>query len=193
MVNILVVNNYPERARIDRLAKAFESDKVKVDVVDWDAASPGNFNSHDAVVLSGSPVLFSDGGVESKFSGEIEAVKNASVPILGICFGHQLIGTAFGSKVINTGKQTQGYVGTESLAPDSLFNTLPKQFSVFESHYEVVTSPPVGFTLLAKSPTSPVAAFRKNSIYGIQFHPEVADDQNPDGRIVIRNFVHGLS
>lgn len=193
MANILVVNNYPERRRIDRLKSAFEHTNANVDVLDWDSVSVEKFNSHDGVVLSGSPVLFSDGGVETKFSEEVDAIKGASVPILGICFGHQLIGTAFGSNVINTGKQIQGFIETERVSEDSLFDALPKLISVYESHYEVVTAPPPGFTLLAKSPTSAIAAFRKDSIYGIQFHPEVNDDQNPDGRSIIDNFVRSLS
>jgi GMP synthase (glutamine-hydrolysing) len=193
LANILVVSNYPELARIDRLKKAFESAKANTSVIEWNSATPTKFNSYDGVVLSGSPALFSDGAVETKFSSEIQAIREARVPVLGICFGHQLIGKSFGSEVVNTGKQTQGYIEHETILDDPLFSSLPRKMSLYESHYEVVTSPPRAFTLLAKSPTSPVAAFKKGSMYGIQFHPEVNDDQNPDGRIVIRNFVESLN
>jgi GMP synthase (glutamine-hydrolysing) len=193
VVNVLVVSNYPELARSEGLKNALQSGEANVSVTNWDSISPSKFNSYDAVVLSGSPTLFSDGGVDSKYRNEIDALRGASVPVLGICFGHQLIGKAFGSEVVNTGKQTRRFVETEVLVDDPLFDGLPKFVSVYESHYEVVVSPPEGFTLLATSPTSPVAAYRKGSIYGIQFHPEVNDAQNPDGKTIIRNFVRSLN
>ncbi|MCQ9353195.1 type 1 glutamine amidotransferase [Corynebacterium sp. 153RC1] len=107
-----------------------------------------------------------------------EAVAS-DVPVLGICLGHQILGHAFGGTV-TTGHPTQGEEGAyevalnESGSSDPLFQGLDAQFTVAESHHDVVEILPPNATLLASSPTCPNQAFRIGSAVGVQFHPEVS-------------------
>ena len=81
MVDVLVVSNYPEIAKSERLKNALQSASANVSAINWDLASPSKFDSYDGVVLSGSPTLFSEGGADSKYSKEIDAIRGASVPV----------------------------------------------------------------------------------------------------------------
>ena len=87
------------------------------------------------------------------------------------------------------------FVETELLARDSLFEGLPRRALVLESHYEVVDRLPEGFSLLARSTTSAIAAMKhqKLPLYGLQFHPERSSRAKPDGNTLLSNFVKGLA
>ncbi len=194
MVKVLAVNNYPSIDRFDRLRDSLASNGAKVTSADWHEASASRFDEFDGVVLSGSPDMLSEQSVRAKFAKEIEAIVETRSPLLGVCFGLQLIGCAFGSKVVKNGPMIREYVDTEVLLPDELFAGLPRTIRVFESHEEVVQPLPRGFVLLARSKTSPIAAVRHSAraIRGLQFHPERNDADAPHGKTVLANFVKGL-
>ncbi len=191
MPRILAVNNYHTTSAFSELRQSLVSAGATVAEVGPAEASAKKFAENDAVVLSGSRAMLSEPETSRKFDKEESAVRDSAVPILGVCFGHQLIGQAFGSRVVRSARPTKRYVVTQVLAKDALFANLPMRISVFESHYENVDSVPPGFKLIAKSATSPVCAIKneKRSIYGIQFHPERNSRLNPDGRSVVANFV----
>ncbi len=154
-------------------------------------SSAAKFDEFDGVVLSGSPAMLSGAGSETPYLGEMDAISGSTVPILGICFGHQLMSMTYGSKVVMAPSPTKRFVSTEVLWKDRLFSGLPKRISVFESHHEVVESVPEGFVLLARSPTSPIAAMkhRERPLFGVQFHPERNTPEKPDGDVFVGNFV----
>lgn len=194
MRRVLAVNNYPSRDRVERLRASLTSNGADVTVAVPADCSPSRFNQYDGVVLSGSPEMLSERHVRDKYAQEIETIRRAEVSLLGICFGLQLIGCSFGSSVVKSGPMIREYVDTQVLRPDPLFSGLPSKIRVFESHEEVVRPLPKGFVLLAKSPTSPIAAVRHSSlpIVGLQFHPERNSSAAPHGDRVVANFVRNL-
>lgn len=105
------------------------------------------------------------------------AIKN-NIPILGICFGHQLLAHIMGSKVIND--KTQKEIGvfnvflTKAGEADFLFSRMPSNFLAQEGHEDSVKKLPKGAILLAKGEKCKIQAFRfKKYCYGVQFHPEL--------------------
>jgi GMP synthase (glutamine-hydrolysing) len=188
---ILLVDNYLASGKARELEESLASNGASVSVIGSSESTAGRFNDYDGVVLSGSPAMLSEKGSEDQFLDEMNAIKESRVPLLGICLGHQLMGRAYGSRVIKASQPTKKYVDTEVLVKDSLFSGLPERISVYESHYELVETVPKGFLLLARSPTSPIAAMRhrKLPLFGVQFHPERNTTGRPDGDTLIGNFV----
>lgn len=187
------MNNFPrpEAIWLVRLKEALRTNGAPVTVIPAEAASGSKFRRYDAVVLSGSFDMLSKESTPSKFAKEIEAVGDTDVPLLGVCFGHQLMAYAFGSEVVRSAGQTEKYVRAEVLREDPLFQGLSENPSFYESHYEEVRSLPRGFKLLSRSPSSPVNAMKRDSgpQYGVQFHPEKHSKLNPHGDALIANFL----
>lgn len=191
MTSVLVVNNYPARDRVIRLERCVEGNGTEVTSLDWSRATAGRFDSYDGVVLSGSPDMMTEAKTRKKFEKEAEAIRGSKVPLLGVCFGHQLIAEAFGSKVVRDGRRVLEMVKTSVIADDPLFDGLPKTLTLLESRHEVVSALPPGFSLLAKSERSAIATMKHfdRALYGVQFHPERYTAENPDGNRVVSNFV----
>lgn len=194
MVRVLAVNNYPTLERFERLRQCIEANGASVTSVDWDGLSHEMFDSFDGVVLSGSPDMMSEEKTKAKFRRESEAILESKVPVLGVCFGHQMMARAFGADVVKDGKHVLEMVETKVLASDPLFTGLPKSMMLLESRHEIVKALPGGFRLLARSATSEIASMKhgKRPLYGVQFHPERYTKENPDGNRVIGNFVRIL-
>ena len=194
MVRVLAVNNYPTSERFERLRQCVEVNGAEVTSVDWNVLSRGIFGSFDGVVLSGSPDMMSEEMTRAKFAGESKEILESNVPVLGVCFGHQMIARAFGADVVKDRRHVLEMVETKVLADDPLFEGLPKSMMLLESRHEVVKSLPEGFRLLATSATSEIASMKheKRPIYGVQFHPERHTKENPEGNAVVGNFVRIL-
>lgn len=99
-----------------------------------------------------------------------EAIE-ASIPVLGVCWGHQLIASAMGGVVEYQGRYEIGYRSIEIVAQDPLFEGMPREFIAFETHSDAVTELPADATRLAENDCT-VQSFRIGSAYGVQFHPE---------------------
>ena len=194
MVRVLVVNNYPGRERVEALERCLRGNGAEVVPAELEEVSPGRFDSYDAVALSGSPDMMTRPRTLSKFQPEVDAVLDSKAPILGVCFGHQLIAHAFGGGVVKDKRGVKEMVETTVLKEDPLFEGLPASLVLMESRYEVVKSLPDGFSLLARSATSKIAAMKHPSrlLYGVQFHPERFTKKHPDGDWVVGNFVRML-
>ena len=115
-------------------------------------------------------------------------------PVLGICYGMQLIGYLEGAEVKRAGRREYGRAEVTVTEPGVLFNGFDKgeEISAWMSHGDHVESPPPGFVAIASSNGNPLAAFRHRTkpIYGVQFHPEVA--HTPRGGEIISNFLFGV-
>ncbi len=194
MPSVLAVNNYPTRERFERLERCLRDNGARVTTVGWAEVSPTLFSSYDGVVLSGSPDMMSERKAQAKFSKEIGAIRDARVPTLGVCFGHQMMAYAFGAKVVKDARHVLRMVNTTVLEEDPLFEGLPRSLMLLESRQEVVKSIPEGFSLLAKSSTTKIAAMKHETLplYGVQFHPERYTRDHPDGNAVAGNFVRLL-
>ena len=139
-----------------------------------------------AVILSGGPSsVYADGAPRVD-----PDLFEAGVPVLGICYGFQAMAQALGGSVAQTG--TREYGGTHVDVPDAgvLLTGSPTEQSVWMSHGDAVHEAPDGFTVLATSPGSPVAAFehRERRLFGMQWHPEVK--HSPLGQTALENFLY---
>ena len=194
MVKVQVVNNYPSRERVVTLESCLRENGAEVLPVELEQVSGARFDSSDGVVLSGSPAMVSESKTISKFQREVDAVLDSEAPILGVCFGHQLLAHAFGATVVKDSRHVLEMVKTTVLQDDPLFDGLPRSLMLMESRYEIVKSLPDGFSLLARSATSRIATMKHPTrlLYGIQFHPERFTKEHPEGDKVVGNFVRML-
>jgi len=141
----------------------------------------------DALVLSGgAPDVASEAG---RMGNNGEYLDQAEYPILGICAGMQFMATHFGG---TTGPAARAEFGRTRLFVENdgdLFNGLPREFDVWESHNDEVKTVPKGFQVLARSDTCPVEAMRslERPLYALQFHPEVENTDH--GQDIFRNFL----
>jgi GMP synthase (glutamine-hydrolysing) len=141
------------------------------------------------IILSGGPnSVYADNAPRA----ERELLDVA--PVLGICYGMQLIGFIEGAEVKRAGRREYGRAEVTVTEPGVLFNGFEKgeAMSAWMSHGDHVESPPPNFVAIASSNGNPLAAFRHKSkpIYGVQFHPEVA--HTPRGGEIISNFLFGV-
>ncbi len=139
----------------------------------------------EALILSGSPRSVFDVDAPRPVS----EIYDLGVPILGICYGMQLLAERFGGAVGNVGKRSYGadtLVGREG----PLFAGLPDVLDVWMSHASSVQDLPPGWRAVARTSGNPHAAIASpdDRRIGVQFHPEVV--HTPDGRAVLSNFLN---
>jgi GMP synthase (glutamine-hydrolysing) len=137
------------------------------------------------IILSGGPA-----SVYAEDAYRIDpGVLDLGVPVLGICYGHQLVADTLGGAVANTGVAEYGKTALEVSTSSVLFRDLPAIQDVWMSHRDSVAEVPPGFTAVAATAGAPVAAFedRERRIFGVQFHPEVA--HTPRGMEVLERFL----
>ena len=137
---------------------------------------------HSAVVVTGSSAMVTDRAPWSERSAEwlVNAIEHGT-PVLGICYGHQLLAQALGGKVENNplGRQigTLDVALNDSAEHDQLFSGFPRVLHLPVSHRQSVTALPPGATLLAQSARDPNHAFSfGDNAWGVQFHPEFDAD-----------------
>lgn len=141
------------------------------------APLPASF-AYDGVVVTGSWAMVTDRAAWSEASAEYlrEAVSR-DVPVLGVCYGHQLLAHAFGGLVgYNPAGRNAGSVRvelTEAAATDPLFRDFLSPLTLQVSHSQSVLDPPAEAVLLARCERDPCHAFRLGECaWGVQFHPE---------------------
>ncbi len=140
------------------------------------------------LILSGGPA-----SVYAEDAYEIDpAIFDLDVPILGICYGHQLLAHHLGGRVARTGSAEYGKTELNVLDGSGLFAELPEKQDVWMSHGDAVVEAPPGFRVVASTAGSPVAAMehRERRHYGVQFHPEVG--HTPRGTEIIKRFLFDM-
>lgn len=137
--------------------------------------SGGPASIHQPAALSCDPEIFTSG-----------------IPILGICYGMQLMANMLGGEVQRGEKAEYGKTELQVLDLSDLFSGLNPRLICWMSHTDLVTQVPPGFQITARTENAPVAAIsdRKRKLFGVQFHPEVV--HTPWGIEVIRNFLYQL-
>jgi GMP synthase (glutamine-hydrolysing) len=120
------------------------------------------------------------------------AIFDLGVPILGICYGIQLMGKLLGGRVAKGERREYGHGTLRIRKASPLFAGLPKQLRVWNSHGDKVIRLPAGFAAVGETENSPFAAIedRRRHFYGIQFHPEVFHTER--GERVLHNFLVGV-
>ncbi|MBW3649949.1 MAG: glutamine-hydrolyzing GMP synthase [Actinobacteria bacterium] len=121
------------------------------------------------------------------------AVYEARVPVLGICYGAQLVAQQLGGEVARTGRGEYGRTAMEVTDSSILFAELPSTQDVWMSHFDSITRAPDGFRVTAATAEAPVAALENldRGIFGVQFHPEVM--HTPRGQEVLKNFLYDVA
>ncbi len=150
---------------------------------EMESQDPGMF------VLSGGP-----SSVYEKDAPKIpNFIFNFSVPILGICYGLQIIIDKFGGVVGKSKKREFGHSILKIDADDPIFKGIPNRIRVWMSHSDRVEKLPYGFRSIARTENSPFAVVRDESgkIYGVQFHPEVAHTEH--GTKILENFARNVA
>ncbi|HEY5192957.1 MAG TPA: glutamine-hydrolyzing GMP synthase [Solirubrobacteraceae bacterium] len=137
------------------------------------------------IILSGGPASVYAPGAPHLERGLLEL----GVPVLGICYGMQLLVHELGGRVEQAEVGEFGRSELTVTEPGVLLAGMPKEQTCWMSHRDTVFEPPAGFTALASSTSSPVAAVEdpKRGIYGIQFHPEVV--HTPYGQEILTRFL----
>ena len=138
------------------------------------------------IILSGGPNSVYGENVPSADPALLDVA-----PLLGICYGMQLIALLEGGGVSRAGRREYGRADFEITKPDKLFSGFESGecITVWASHGDHVEQPPAGYEILARSTNAPVGAFRHRTkpIFGVQFHPEV--QHTPRGSDIIANFL----
>ena len=143
------------------------------------------------IILSGGPKSVYEAGAPAI----AEELFELGVPVLGLCYGMQLMSRHFGGEVIPAGKREYGHAELMSMgSPGPLFDGffVDGASPVWMSHGDHVETMPQGFEVVAKTDNAPVCAIQdvKRNLYGVQFHPEV--NHTPRGELLINTFVRKI-
>ncbi|MBX3029976.1 MAG: glutamine-hydrolyzing GMP synthase [Chloroflexi bacterium] len=141
------------------------------------------------IILSGGPNSVYDAGAPRPDP----AIWSGRIPVLGICYGAQLMARELGGDVLPADRREYGPASVTITAEDPLFGGLEREQPVWMSHGDSITRLPEGFRPIAQTDSTPYAGLvdERRRLHGIQFHPEVV--HTPRGRDVIRNFVLGIA
>ncbi|MCJ7459813.1 MAG: glutamine-hydrolyzing GMP synthase [candidate division Zixibacteria bacterium] len=171
------------------IARRVRESKVYCEILPFNA-NPDSFNDKNlkGIILSGGPSsVFDEGAPVCDIK-----VFELNVPILGICYGLQLLAYLFGGKVEKSKSREYGKAIIRIEEHKDLFKGFKKKLQVWMSHGDFVSKLPKGYRKLASSENIPFAAVKnpKKKIFGVQFHPEVAHTQN--GIRIIQNFLYDI-
>ena len=142
------------------------------------------------IILSGGPLT-----VTSKKTAKLDtSILNLKIPVLGICYGHQILSKNLGGEVKSSKKREFGRAVLKSISKSTITKNFFKKKTnlVWMSHQDIVSKIPEGFKKIASSTNSKFAIIsnEKKKYYGIQFHPEVSHTKN--GKILFKNFLFDI-
>jgi GMP synthase (glutamine-hydrolysing) len=139
------------------------------------------------LILSGGPAsVYAEGAPQLR-----NELLELGIPVLGICYGMQLMAQDLGGRVERTGASEFGKAALRLRG--ALGEGLQEDQTAWMSHRDSVTAPPEGASVTADSPSTPIAGFEapERGLYGVQFHPEVV--HTPHGQDVLKNFLYGVA
>ncbi|WP_413316826.1 glutamine-hydrolyzing GMP synthase [Agrococcus sp. 1P02AA] len=142
-----------------------------------------------AIVLSGGPSsVYAEGAPRLD-----EGILELGIPTFGICYGFQVMAAQLGGTVAKTGNREYGSTAMTVDAAGALLDGQPSAQTVWMSHGDAVAEAPAGFTVLAGTADTPVAAFedRERRMAGVQWHPEVKHSEH--GQRVLESFLHDIA
>ncbi len=180
---IIVLDYGSQTAQL--IARRIREAGVYSELLPWDAPTSVIHGLNPrGIVLSGGPASVYEPGAPTL----APAVHELGVPVLGICYGMQILTHALGGKVAASAHREYGPAALNVRQEAALWDGLPPTLDVWMSHGDRIEQPPPGFVSLAHTANSPVAAMGDASrqLYGIQFHPEVSHTQR--GTEILANF-----
>lgn len=185
-VNILVLDFGSQYTQL--IARRLREEKVYTEIVPFHEKIENiKAKNPKGIILSGGPESVYD----KKSPMPPEEIFKLGVPVLGICYGMQLIAHLFGGSVEKSAKHEYGNAQLNTTA-DPLFFSLKKEEKVWMSHADKVTVIPKGFRTIASTVNAEFAAIadEKRNIYALQFHPEVSHSEN--GKKILANFARKI-
>ncbi|MDY0019820.1 MAG: glutamine-hydrolyzing GMP synthase [Anaerolineae bacterium] len=171
------------------IARRVRELRVYAEILPWNAPAEKILAlAPRGIILSGGPNSVYDEGAPTL----PEYVLDLKVPVLGICYGMQLLTQALGGTVIPGTKREYGPAEVTVDTTSSLFAGLPAALPVWMSHGDRVETPPSGFAVMGHSSSGLLAAIGdpERRLYGLQFHPEVA--HTPQGKPILQHFIFDL-
>ncbi|MBS3909480.1 MAG: glutamine-hydrolyzing GMP synthase [Actinobacteria bacterium] len=183
---VLVVDYGAQYAQL--IARRVRECKVYSEIV------PHNISIEEIKAKNPSGIILS-GGPASVYAENAPAANpelfRLGVPVLGICYGMQLMAHSLGGEVARTGNREYGKTDLVVDSDEELFHNIPLSQVVWMSHSDAVKSAPDGFKITAHTDSSPVAAMENHDqkLYGVQFHPEVA--HTVYGMEMLKSFLYG--
>ena len=185
MKPVLVVDFGAQYAQL--IARRVREANVYSEIVSHDISADGVLDKNpSAIILSGGPAsVYEDGSPKLD-----PKILELGIPILGICYGFQILAQTLGGRVDRTGKREYGATNLKVSSGGVLLASQPDLQICWMSHGDQVMQAPAGFEVLASTETTPVAAFesRAKKIFGVQWHPEVKHSQQ--GQKVLENFLY---
>jgi GMP synthase (glutamine-hydrolysing) len=141
------------------------------------------------VIFSGGPASVHQEGAPRIDPG----IYDLGTPVLGICYGAQLVALQLGGEVAKTGRGEYGRTSLQVMGASILFgHDQPEEQPVWMSHFDTITAAPPGFTITARTADTPGAVLEspERRIYGVQFHPEVG--HTPHGQAMLKHFLYDV-
>ncbi len=182
---VLVIDFGAQYAQL--IARRVREAHIYSEIVPHDMPVTEMLDRHPAgIILSGGPKSVHVEGAPSIDP----AIFESDVPVLGICYGSQLLAQQLGGVVERTGSGEYGGTSLTVTNPGVLFADLPSRQQCWMSHGDAITAAPDGFVVTASSPGAPVAALedRARGLYGTQFHPEVGHTER--GQEILKHFLY---
>ena len=142
-----------------------------------------------AIILSGGP-----SSVYAENAPTFDsAILTLGVPVFGICYGFQAMAQGLGGVVSQTGKSEYGRTDLDARNSSKIFSSLPQSQKVWMSHGDAVTQAPPGFSVVASTSDTAIAAFENETglLSGVQFHPEVLHSEH--GQAILKNWLINIA
>ncbi len=139
------------------------------------------------IIISGAPVLITKSDKEDILKPFL-FLKNVEIPVLGICFGHQVLGMLYGAEIF-LGKEIRTEISIKVIRNSPIFKNInSEELLVSQDHTEGINLPK-GFILLANSEhyTNEAMQHESKNLFGVQFHPEVSSYL---AKLIVTNFLH---
>ncbi|GHS89291.1 GMP synthase [glutamine-hydrolyzing] [Synergistales bacterium] len=187
MDNIVIIDCGSQFTQL--IARRTREMKIHSVVLPWDVtAERVREQTPSGVIISGGPDSVNE---EGAIALERE-IFELDVPILGICYGMQLLAAALGGRVASGDGHEYGTTPVKLSGEGALFASVPREFEVLMSHGDHVEDAPSGFHVVARTQNGVTAAMESGDArrFGLQFHPEVKHTQH--GENILRNFLFGV-
>jgi len=172
------------------IARRVREANVYSELLPWDAP-------WDEIAARNPAAIILSGGPESTLAPDAPGVDrrlwDSGIPVLGICYGIQLIARDLGGRLVPAQHREYGPTTLELLSASPLTTGVPKNSRAWMSHGDTVEQPPPGFSVIGRTPRSAIAALGDpvRRIFGVQFHPEVAHTEA--GHRILANFLHDIA
>jgi GMP synthase (glutamine-hydrolysing) len=171
------------------IARRIRESRVYCEILPYDTpAAHLRARKPAGIVLSGGPAsVYAQGSPHPD-----PEIFEMGLPVLGICYGLQLMGYYLGGKVAGAETREYGHATIRTEPGAVLFQNLDPALTVWMSHGDELIDPPKGFEVIARSENGLIAAVghAQRRLYGVQFHPEVV--HTPQGRAILNNFLFGV-